>query len=240
MNELHLFAGAGGGILGGMSLGHTPCCAVEINPYARKVLIARQRDGMLPRFPIWDDITTFDAREWRGIADVVCGGFPCQDISAGNANGQGLNGKRSGLWGEMARVVREVEPRFVFVENSPMLLVRGMGVVIGDLAEMGYDARWGVYSANDVGAPHERKRIWIMGYAPGERLPEGSLDIREHSTKPKESAGTWGGRRVDKPGIVGVVDGVADWVDRLTAAGNGQVPRVASNAWKILGENDQV
>jgi hypothetical protein len=82
MNELHLFAGAGGGILGGELLGHTTVCAVEIEEYPRKVLLQRQRDGILPRFPIWDDIQTFDGKPWRGKVDVVCGGFPCQDISA--------------------------------------------------------------------------------------------------------------------------------------------------------------
>jgi DNA (cytosine-5)-methyltransferase 1 len=82
MNELHLFAGAGGGILGGILLGHTTVCAVEIEPYPRRVLLQRQRDGILPKFPIWDDVTTFDGTPWRGTVDVICGGFPCQDILA--------------------------------------------------------------------------------------------------------------------------------------------------------------
>lgn len=81
MNELHLFAGAGGGILCGILLGHSCVCAVEIEPYCRKVLLQRQRDGILPKFPIWDDVRTFDGKPWRGKVDVVCGGFPCQDIS---------------------------------------------------------------------------------------------------------------------------------------------------------------
>jgi len=96
LNELALFAGGGGGILGGKLLGWRTVCAVEINPYARKVLLARQRDGILEPFPIWDDITTFDGTPWRGAVDVVSGGFPCQDISAGG-NGVGSEGKKSGL-----------------------------------------------------------------------------------------------------------------------------------------------
>lgn len=164
MRELHLFAGAGGGILGGMLLGHTTVCAVEIEPYCRRVLLQRQRDGILPRFPIWDDITTFDAKPWRGRVDVVCGGFPCQDISAAG-KGAGIDGARSGLWGHMARVVCEVRPRYVFVENSPMLTSRGLGRVLGDLASLGYDARWCVLGADDAGAPHRRKRIWILANA---------------------------------------------------------------------------
>jgi DNA (cytosine-5)-methyltransferase 1 len=163
MNELHLFAGAGGGILGSELLGHRTVCAVEIEEYPRKVLLQRQRDGILPWFPIWDDICTFDGTPWRGIVDIVAGGFPCQDISSAG-KGAGIEGKRSGLWGQMVRVVREVRPRFVFVENSPMLTSRGLYRVLGDLAEMGYDARWCVLGADDVGAPHRRKRIWILAY----------------------------------------------------------------------------
>ena len=164
MNELHLFAGAGGGILGGQLLGHRCVCAVEWEPYAQAVLVARQNDGTFPPFPIWDDVQTFDGKPWRGTVDIVAGGFPCQDISAAG-KGAGIDGERSGLWGEMARIVREVRPRYVFVENSPMLTSRGLGRVLGDLAEMGFDAEWGVVSASDTGAPHLRERIWIVAHA---------------------------------------------------------------------------
>lgn len=163
MNELALFAGAGGGVLGGKLLGWNTVGAVEIEKYPREVLLQRQRDGILGKFPIWDDITTFNGRPWKGAVDIISGGFPCQDISAAG-KGAGIDGERSGLWGEMARVVREVSPRFVFVENSPMLTSRGLYRVLGDLAEMGYNARWCVLGADDAGAPHRRKRIWIFGY----------------------------------------------------------------------------
>ena len=169
MNELALFAGAGGGILGGHLLGWRTVCAVEWEPYPASVLCARQNDGLLPTFPIWDDVQTFDGKPWRGIVDVVSGGFPCQDISAAG-KGAGIDGERSGMWGEMARIIREVRPRYVFVENSPMLTSRGLGRVLGDLAAMGFDARWGVLGAADVGANHQRDRIWIVGkmaYASG-------------------------------------------------------------------------
>ena len=164
MNELHLFAGTGGGILGGMLLGHTCVCAVEIEPYCRKVLLQRQRDGMLPKFPIWGDVRTFDGKPWRGKVDIICGGFPCQDISCAG-KGAGIEGERSGLWSEFARIISEVRPRYAFVENSPMLAIRGLGRVLGDLSEIGYDARWCVMGADDVGAPHVRKRMWILAYA---------------------------------------------------------------------------
>jgi DNA (cytosine-5)-methyltransferase 1 len=161
LRELALFAGAGGGILGGHLLGWRTVCAVEWDAYAASVLVARQNDGCLPPFPIWDDVQTFDGRSWRGRIDVVSGGFPCQDISAAG-RGAGIEGERSGMWAHMARIIGEVRPRFAFVENSPMLTSRGLGRVLGDLAAMGYDARWGVLGAIDAGAPHKRERIWIV------------------------------------------------------------------------------
>ena len=163
MNELALFAGAGGGILGGHLLGWRTVCAVEWEPYAASVLAARQNDGLLTPFPIWDDVRTFDGRPWRGLVEVVSGGFPCQDISVAG-KGDGLDGERSGLWSEMARIIGEVRPRYAFVENSPALTTRGLGRVVGDLASLGYDCRWGVISAADSGAPHERERIWMLAY----------------------------------------------------------------------------
>ena len=161
MNELALFAGAGGGILGGKLLGWRTVCAVEWEPYPASVLVARQNDGLLPPFPIWDDVQTFDGHPWRGFVDVVSGGFPCQDISSAG-RGAGIDGERSGMWREMARIIHEVQPRFAFVENSPMLTSRGLGTVLGDLASMGFDARWGVLGAADIGANHQRDRIWII------------------------------------------------------------------------------
>jgi DNA (cytosine-5)-methyltransferase 1 len=175
MNELALFAGAGGGILGGHLLGWRTVCAVEFAAWPASVLAQRQNDGLLPAFPVWDDVRTFDGKPWRGIVDVVSGGFPCQDISLAGA-GKGIDGERSGLWAEMARIIDEVRPRIAFVENSPALTSRGLGRVLGDLAEMGFDAQWGVLAASDVGAPHRRERIWIVAHANGMRelQPQGS------------------------------------------------------------------
>ncbi len=171
MNELALFAGAGGGILGGKLLGWKTVCAVEWEPYPAAILAARQNEGFLPPFPIWDDVQTFDGRPWRGLVDVVSGGFPCQDISAAG-KGAGITGERSGMWSHMARIIGEVRPRYAFVENSPVLTSRGLGVVLGDLAAMGYDAEWGVLGAVHAGAPHERERIWIVAHTNGARLEE--------------------------------------------------------------------
>jgi DNA (cytosine-5)-methyltransferase 1 len=164
LNELALFAGAGGGILGGHLLGWRTVCAVEWEPYPASVLVARQNDKILPPFPIWDDVQTFDGKPWRGIVDVVSGGFPCQDISSAG-KGAGIEGERSGMWKHMARIIGEVRPKYVFVENSPMLTIRGLGVVLADLSTLGFNAKWGVVSAADVGANHKRERIWIRAKA---------------------------------------------------------------------------
>ena len=188
MNELALFAGAGGGILGGTLLGWRTVCAVEIEPYPASVLAQRQNDGVLPPFPIWDDVRTFDGKPWRGIVDVVSGGFPCQDISAAG-KGVGITGERSGLWKEYARIVGEVRPRFFLVENSPMLTIRGLGTVLGDISSLGYDAQWGVVSAADAGAPHLRERIWIVAYSDSMREP-GSPEPWKPLNRPAQFGGS--------------------------------------------------
>lgn len=255
LRELALFAGAGGGILGGLLLGWRTVCAVEIDSYARSVLLARQRDGILEPFPIWDDVCTFDGKPWRGHVDVISGGFPCQDISSAGKRA-GIGGSRSGLWSEFARIIREVRPRYAFVENSSDLVIRGLGIVLGDLAAMGYDARWGVLSAAHVGAPHERARAWIVARnADGERKQPGQRRVRAtestrvprvstgHRWEPSEphrrdhaklcaspSALDWW--RVSR--FAGMDDGVAHRMERIRATGNGQVPAVARLAWETL------
>lgn len=254
LRELALFAGAGGGILGGKLLGWRTVCAVEYNAYARSVLLSRQNDGTLPPFPIWDDVRTFVGEPWKGLVDVVSGGFPCQDISV-SGKGEGLDGSRSGLWGEMARIVREVQPKFVFVENSPALTSRGLGRVLGDLASMGFDAKWGVLGAHHAGAPHLRDRIWIVahsvrfGLSAPKSISKTASDeewnsqthrqIRCDESNQVESS-CQALRATDRygwptePELDRMADGVAHRADRLKAIGNGQVPRVAATAWRLL------
>lgn len=292
MNELALFAGAGGGILGGILLGWRTVCAVEINAYCAQVLMQRQNDGHLSPFPIWDDVRTFDGRPWRGIVDVVSGGFPCQDISAAGKGG-GIDGERSGLWAEFARIIGEVRPQHVLVENSPMLTSRGLGRLLGDLAAMGLDAQWGVLGADDVGAPHKRERIWVFANAHemrelqpqrrkshiGRRVGDGASKAPNVATDGRREGRTGGldsgapreseqalqdadasgsglgreQRQIDEgrgvrpsdgggnvgwwaaePGLVRMVHGVANRVDRIGALGNGQVPAVVRLAWETL------
>lgn len=219
-----------------MLLGHTCVCAVEIEPYPRKVLLQRQRDGILPKFPIWDDVTTFDGRPWKGRVDVVCGGFPCQDISV-SGKGAGLEGERSGLWGEMRRIIREIQPRFIFVENSPALVVRGIGTVLGDMADMGYNAAWGVLGARSLGGPVERERIWIAGSY--QKHGEARVGDFKRQTSILRGDGSqcpnfW----LQAPSkCFGVEHGMDSYVDQVGAIGNGQVPAVAALAFKILTDS---
>ena len=205
---MHLFAGAGGGILGDLILGHVPVCAVELEKYPRDVLLQRQRDGILPWFAVWDDVTTFDGKPWRGYVDCICGGFPCQDISAAG-KGAGIEGERSGLWSEFARIISEVRPRFAFIENSPMLTIRGLDVVLCDLAKMGYDAEWGVLGA--AAGVATTKRIWMLqGWnRQGRQQDDSHLPIRVFR-KEKELGVATGGL---EPDVGGMVDGVATELD---------------------------
>ena len=247
MNELALFAGVGGGILGGKLLGWRTICAVEKDAYAASVLVARQNDGSLEPFPVWDDVRTFDGGPWSGIVDVVSGGFPCQDISAAGAvhgHTKGVEGGgRSGLWKEMARIVGEVQPRFVFVENSPMLASRGLSRVLSDLSQMGYYAKWGVMGADIFKAPHRRERMWILAHSSCKRMARQSEGKRFEKTRPWGSFGSKNLQSMEPFGIhegcgesplLRVDDGMAYWVDRIKAIGNGQVPIVASHAWGVL------
>ena len=259
MRELHLFAGAGGGILGGMLLGHTPVCAVEIDKYCRKVLAARQADGCLPEFPIYSDIREFDGRPWRGRVDVVAGGFPCQPWSQA--------GKRKGaddprhLWPEMARIVEEVRPTYVFAENvslaafeEPWRDLRGLGYRVPPALCL---------AAADVGAPHLRKRWWLLAYADSQRgdggrtpgqagrsqLADGGGSVADTSSTRLEvgqgpegqrahAAATGAGWWAAEPDVGRVAHGVASRVDRLKALGNGQIPAVAFIAlWAMPTEN---
>lgn len=247
MNELALFAGAGGGILGGMLLGWRTVCAVELDPYAAGVLCARQNDGILPPFPIWSDVRTFDARPWRGRVDVISGGFPCQDVSSAGHKA-GIDGDSSGLWRHMARIIGEIRPRYVFVENVTDLLARGFGRVLADLAALGYDAQWRVLGASDCGAPQSRERIWLVAHPQSVRLrailPQSgvrpqTLEARARPPVHSRAHHAAHAARILWPpesGLVRVADGMADRVDRIKALGNGQVPIVAATAFRTLQE----
>ena len=154
-----LFAGIGGFSLGLERAGMKCAWQVEIDPYARAVL-----NKHWPDVPKHDDVRTFPPTHTHThdfSVDLICGGFPCQDISVAG-KGAGLAGERSGLWNDFARIIRAVRPRWVVIENVPALTARGLGTVLGDLAEIGFDAEWHCIPASAVGAPHQRERIWIV------------------------------------------------------------------------------
>ena len=250
LRELHLFAGCGGGILGGLLLGHTPVCAVEIEPFCRDVLFQRQRDGILPRFPIADDVCQFDGKPWREKVDVVCGGFPCQDISIANSQAIGLSGLRSGLWKEQTRIIGEILPEFAWIENSPRLTVLGGCRVIADLTKMGFDCRWGIMGSHHAGKPIKRKRIWILASNRSKRREasrEGKVDLQFT----KKTDCTWE-VSTDRENNLRILrsryspeilsrdfrgdNELASRMDRLTATGNGQDASLVALAWRILSQ----
>jgi DNA (cytosine-5)-methyltransferase 1 len=222
MNELALFAGAGGGLLASHVLGWTTICAVEIDGYARSVLGARQNERWLRPFPIWDDVRTFDGTVWRGHVDVVSGGFPCQAYSSATRG----RSTADDLWPEMRRIVAEAAPRYVFAENPSKLAIDHAA---DDLETMGYKTRCISLSAADLGADHVRRRFWLRAYADD----QGELRGAEHAEAPvvpefRESIWT------AHPNLPRIPDGLANRVDRFEATGNGQIPMVAATAWRLL------
>lgn len=224
-----LFAGVGGFDLGFDAAGMKCKWQVELDDYRRKILNQRWPDAEQ-----WDDITTFKPTP----VDVVCGGFPCQDISnAGKC--EGITGERSGLWSEYERVIRTIRPRFVVIENVSALLVRGFERVLGDLAALGYDAEWECIPASAFGAYHERERIFVVAYGQGEygnarRLLEASEERRTQiefgrlrrmvdATERRER----NVRFEHEPRVARMVDGVPNRTHRLEGLGNAVYPAIA-------------
>ena len=163
MYGLDLFSGIGG-ITKALEGYVTPIAYCENDRYAQAVLLSRMADGRLPRAPIWDDVTSLRGSMLPSGIDIIYGGFPCQDISVAG-RGAGLAGERSGLFFEIVRLVDEIRPRFVFLENVAAITVRGAERVVGEFCRLRYDCRWGILSASDVGANHQRERWWLLAYS---------------------------------------------------------------------------
>ena len=254
-----LFSGIGGLDLGLEWAGMECKWQVEIEPYCLRVLEEH-----------WPAVRRYkDVREVTKLepVDLICGGFPCQDISAASSTATGIVGKRSGLWSEFKRLVGDIQPRFALVENVPTLRTRGLTLVLQDLWEVGYDAEWHCVPASAFGAYHERDRVWVIGYPAGWWdwqciVPNADIDsegrrtagcirpggtpetgsqrqftgsgllrpIADPDGEPLVGAAIARGERhawTVEPGVVRMVHGVPDRVDRIKALGNAVVPQVA-------------
>jgi len=245
-----LFAGIGGFDLGLERAGMLCRWQVEIDPFCRAVLAKHW-----PEVPRYDDVRTVGVDTLERV-DVLCGGFPCQDISHAGKR-VGMAGERSGLWSEYARLIGELRPRYVLVENVTALLGRGLGAVLGDLAAIGFDAEWDCIPASAIGAPHRRDRVWLLAYPNGTRLEgweRAGVSERAHE-RPFGARGAYvsdthdqgqsgiafhdGARRSlsafarahewwrIEPDVGRVAHGVPNRVDRLRSLGNAIVPQIA-------------
>jgi DNA (cytosine-5)-methyltransferase 1 len=230
MNVLDLFSGIGGFSVGLERAGMRTIGFCEIDPFCQKILTKHW-----PDVPCYGDIRTLTARDIRARPDVIAGGFPCQDVSL-IGKGAGLSGARSGLWKEYARLIGEIRPNFVIVENVTALLGRGFGDVLGDLAALGYDAEWHCIPASAVGARHRRDRVWVVAYPIGARL-EGHAGDGSAGRRPGQDGPASPRRLCDgefaawqwdaEPDMGRVAHGVPNRVDRLKSLGNAIVPRIA-------------
>lgn len=239
MRVLDLFSGIGGFSLGLERTGGFRTAAFcEIEPFCRRVLAKHW-----PGVPCYDDVRalTVDRLRADGIAvDVICGGFPCQNVSlaaAVHGGHSGLAGQQSGLWSEYARLIDELRPEFAIIENVRDLLRSGLDRVLRDLAALGYDAEWQVLPGPIVGIPQPRERVWIVAYPAGERM-EGLLEGIDLGTIGQGRASgapdlfdvarsPFGGDdRFPQPLLRGVDDRPADWVDRVKSCGNAVLPQI--------------
>jgi DNA (cytosine-5)-methyltransferase 1 len=241
VNGLDLFSG-----IGGMSIGLKewvrPFAYCEIDPYCQGVLLSRQSNGVIDKGPIWDDILTLNAKNVGCGIDIIYGGFPCQDIST-LGNGEGLEGKRSRLFFEIVRLAKEIKPKFLFLENVSAITRRGGPAIAKIIAEMGYDCRWCVISAEGLMAPHKRERWFLLAHSNGEP----SRETYTKTLSQQEEQGPW--LRHSRPNWrdgfgkhwkenkcppFGMDDGLPFELDRARALGNSVCPQQAREAFKVL------
>lgn len=236
LNGLDLFSGVGGNSLGLRNYVKT-IAYCERDRHAQAVLLSRMADGSLSPAPIWDDITTLNAGHINAPVDIIIGGFPCQDISVAG-KGEGLEGKRSGLFFEIVRLAKEIKPTFLFLENVPAIRTRRLDIVIQELAEAGYDCRWTMLSAEAIGAPHKRERWFCLAHSNRKRLEvSGSqrsiTTNQEPSVEPHLLSSHWGTAFTE---LLRVAHGIPHRVDRIKRLGNAVVPQQAKEAFeKLLG-----
>lgn len=262
MNGLDLFSG-----IGGIGLALSPWVRTiaycENDRYAQAVLLSRMQSGDLEKAPIWDDVRTLSSKHIGVPIDFISGGFPCQDISTAG-RGAGLEGTRSGLFFEICRLIGELRPRFIFLENVPAIAVRGLDRVLLEFTALGYDTRWTTISASSVGACHQRKRWFLLAHSNRESLRiehESELYKQENGVKSVSQQrlityshragleGTNGEECIKKaelakpagfggwttePTVRGRNHGIPHRLDRLRCCGNSVVPLQAREAFKKL------
>lgn len=228
LNALDLFSGIGGNTIG--LRGYIKTVAYcEADRHAQSVLLSRMAGGDIEPAAIWDDIKTLNCKLFDIPIDIIIAGFPCQDISLAG-NGTGLEGKRSGLFFEVCRLVKEIKPSFVFLENVPAIRTRGLREVVRAFTDLGYDCRWTRLSAAEVGAPHKRERWFLLAYSNVLRV-EGTRP-KFKTTGPNESS--WADGCTVEPGLLRMATRIPHQVERIKRLGNAVVPLQAKIAFERL------
>lgn len=237
MKVLDLFSGIGGFSLGLERAGFETVAFCEVDKKCHQVLKKHW-----PNVPIFDDVQTLNGDDIGQSVDVICGGFPCQDISLAG-KGAGLEGERSGLWWEFHRLIKEIKPKYAIIENVSALRNRGLDQVLRSLAEIGYDAEWHCIPASAVGAPHRRDRIWIVAYGDDKRS-QGRLYWWANQKRESElgylgRCSTVHGQSIKdqwttEPDVGRVANGIPKRVDRLKGLGNAIVPQIAQQIGEAI------
>lgn len=228
MNVLDLFSGIGGFSLGLERAGMKTIAFCEIDKKAQLVLKKHW-----PEVPIFEDVSKLKKEYINEQVDVICGGFPCQDISLAG-RGEGLEGKRSGLWFEFHRLIKEIRPRYAIIENVSALRNRGLDEVLRGLSEIGYDAEWHCIPASAVGAPHQRDRIWIVAYPNGLGLSRWGDQWSRQRIEASPEKTIWGS--LPTPYVCRGSDGIPNRMDRLKQLGNAVVPQIPEMIGRRLME----
>lgn len=231
MRAMHLFAGAGGGLLADLILGHTPVVAVEWDAHCCNVLRERAGEGWFPGLHVHQgDVREFDLGPWAGRVDCISAGFPCQDVSAAG-RGAGIAGERSGLVWEVFRTIDVVRPGLVWLENSPRIRTKGRRDIIAALVARGYSWRDGTLAASDVGAGHERRRWWLLA-----ANADGMRQLEQERRQRKQRGWTCDGAQADRPDLAGrVLEAV-----RQLQTGQSDAARLDSSAADHLRHRLQV
>lgn len=239
MNGLDLFSGIGG-ITIALEEWVKPVAYCENDRYAQAVLLSRQSSGELPQAPIWDDIKTLNKEVLQCESlDIIYGGFPCQDISVAG-NGKGLAGERSGLVFEFFRLISSYRPTFVFMENVPAITIRGLDRILLEFATLGYDARWTIVSAAEIGALHIRERWFLLAHAHGKSVRkkqitwEGCKNPSEFRKNGITGEIAWASDWIAQPRVDRTGDGIQARRERTQALGNAVVPGQTKEAFRKL------